>query len=212
MNVIVTGTPCERETQMKTFTIDADNNITAIEHRERAGNGATAVEPFGSEAEFAELVKGWPAARLISIWNSLPGVTAVKRFKSSKAGVSRIWQRIEMLDRPEKERKPPATAKASARKQGRTANRGKSAAKAVRGSKAAPKAQSAGTAREGSKASQVVSMLQRKNGATLAEIMEATGWQQHTVRGFMAGAMKKAGHAVESFKAQDGARTYRLPA
>ena len=43
-------------------------------------------------------------------------------------------------------------------------------------------------------------MLQRKNGATLAEIMEKMGWQKHTVRGFMAGAMKKAGYPVESFK------------
>jgi hypothetical protein len=36
------------------------------------------------------------------------------------------------------------------------------------------------------------------------------GWQKHTVRGFMAGAMKKAGHAVESFKPEGGERTYRL--
>jgi Protein of unknown function (DUF3489) len=42
-------------------------------------------------------------------------------------------------------------------------------------------------------------MLQRKNGATLAEIMDKMGWQKHTVRGFMAGAMKKAGFTVESF-------------
>jgi predicted transcriptional regulator len=39
-------------------------------------------------------------------------------------------------------------------------------------------------------------MLRRKNGATLAEIMKSMGWQKHTVRGFMAGAMKKAGHTV----------------
>jgi hypothetical protein len=36
-------------------------------------------------------------------------------------------------------------------------------------------------------------MLKRKNGAALAEIMEQMGWQKHTVRGFMAGAMKRAG-------------------
>ncbi len=47
--------------------------------------------------------------------------------------------------------------------------------------------------REGSKTAQVVAMLQRKNGATLAEVMGKMGWQRHTVRGFMAGAMKKAG-------------------
>ena len=36
------------------------------------------------------------------------------------------------------------------------------------------------------------------------------GWQKHTVRGFMAGAMKKAGHTVESFKSEKGERTYRI--
>jgi hypothetical protein len=64
--------------------------------------------------------------------------------------------------------------------------------------------------REGSKTAQVIAMLQRKNGATLAEIMEKLGWQKHTVRGFMAGAMKKAGYTVESFKSDKGERTYRL--
>jgi hypothetical protein len=63
--------------------------------------------------------------------------------------------------------------------------------------------------RQGSKTAQVVAMLRRKNGATLAEIVKAMGWQKHTVRGFMAGAMKKAGYAVESFKSDAGERTYR---
>jgi hypothetical protein len=53
-------------------------------------------------------------------------------------------------------------------------------------------------------------MLQRKNGATLGEIMKTMGWQKHTVRGFMAGAMKKAGYTVESFKPEGGERTYRI--
>src|SRR5204862_8197163 len=64
--------------------------------------------------------------------------------------------------------------------------------------------------REGSKTAQVVTMRQREGGATLAEIMQKMGWQKHTVRGFMAGAMKKAGHSVESFKPEGGERTYRI--
>jgi hypothetical protein len=62
----------------------------------------------------------------------------------------------------------------------------------------------------GVKTAQVVAMLQRKNGATLAEIMDKMGWQKHTVRGFMAGTMKKAGYTVESFKPEGGERTYRI--
>jgi hypothetical protein len=64
--------------------------------------------------------------------------------------------------------------------------------------------------REGSKTAQVVALLKRENGATLQEIMQKMSWQKHTVRGFMAGAMKKAGYTVESFKPEGGERTYRI--
>ena len=50
--------------------------------------------------------------------------------------------------------------------------------------------------REGTKQEQVLAMLRREEGATVAQIAEATGWAQHTVRGFFAG-LKKKGHAVE---------------
>jgi hypothetical protein len=47
----------------------------------------------------------------------------------------------------------------------------------------------------------VVAMLERKRGATLTEIMQATGWQAHSVRGFISGVLgKKMGHTVESAK------------
>jgi Protein of unknown function (DUF3489) len=84
------------------------------------------------------------------------------------------------------------------------------AKKTPRAKKAAKPAKEESGPREGSKTAQVVAMLQRKNGATLAEIMEKMGWQKHTVRGFMAGAMKKAGYSVESFKPEGGERTYRI--
>jgi hypothetical protein len=66
--------------------------------------------------------------------------------------------------------------------------------------------------REGSKTAQVVALLQRDHGATFPEIMQKMGWLKHTVRGFMAGAMKKAGYTVESFKPEGGQRTYRINA
>ena len=50
--------------------------------------------------------------------------------------------------------------------------------------------------REGTKQEQVLAMLRRPKGASVAQIAEATGWAQHTVRGFFAG-LKKKGHAVE---------------
>jgi hypothetical protein len=54
-------------------------------------------------------------------------------------------------------------------------------------------------------------MLQREGGATLAEIMKATAWQPHSVRGFVSGTLgKKMGLTVTSMKGEDGARTYRI--
>ena len=79
----------------------------------------------------------------------------------------------------------------------KTATPAKKARKAKNAPKA-PKAESTGP-REGSKTAQVVAMLKTPSGATLEDIMTKMGWQKHTVRGFMAGAMKKAGYAVESF-------------
>ena len=87
---------------------------------------------------------------------------------------------------------------------GKVAKKATAAKKAPKAKKTANTEEAAGP-REGSKTAQVVAMLQRKNGATLTEIMEKMGWQRHTVRGFMAGAMKKAGYTVESFKSEKGA-------
>ena len=65
--------------------------------------------------------------------------------------------------------------------------------------------------RQGSKESQVIAMLRRPEGATLAQISESTGWQAHTIRGFFAAALKKRhGLAVTSEKPQGGERTYRI--
>jgi hypothetical protein len=59
-----------------------------------------------------------------------------------------------------------------------------------------------------SKKDQVLALISRKNGASLDEIMTATGWQKHTVRGFIA-ILGKKGTKIESFKSEAGARTYK---
>ena len=57
----------------------------------------------------------------------------------------------------------------------------------------------------------LIELLRRPKGATIGEIVEATGWQSHTVRGAMAGALKKSlGLTVNSQKDEARGRVYRL--
>ena len=61
------------------------------------------------------------------------------------------------------------------------------------------------------KSSQCLALLRRHEGATIAELMTATGWQSHSVRGFLSGAVKrKLGLTVTSVVGQDGIRRYRV--
>jgi hypothetical protein len=65
--------------------------------------------------------------------------------------------------------------------------------------------------REGTKQSIMIEMLRRPQGATLNEIVEATGWQSHTVRGAMAGALKKKlGLTITSEKDEARGRVYKI--
>ena len=54
-------------------------------------------------------------------------------------------------------------------------------------------------------------MLRRPEGVRLADIQAATGWQAHSVRGFLSGSIgKKMGLTIESLKTSEGARAYRV--
>jgi Protein of unknown function (DUF3489) len=61
-----------------------------------------------------------------------------------------------------------------------------------------------------SKGAKILELIGRTNGATLTEIMKATGWQAHSVRGFLSTASKKRGIKIESTKNDDGMRNYSV--
>jgi hypothetical protein len=76
----------------------------------------------------------------------------------------------------------------------------------------APKAAKSGkTAQGGSKTAKVLELLRRPDGATLQELMKATGWLAHSVRGFLSGTVgKKMGLTVTAAKGEDGERSYSV--
>ena len=65
-------------------------------------------------------------------------------------------------------------------------------------------------AEPGTKQSHIIAMLQSTAGATIAATMKATGWQQHSVRGFLAGVVRKRLKLKLGSKKVDGERVYRI--
>jgi len=179
---------------MPRFSIDADHNVTAHLDGEALPAGEA---HFASEKELARLAATWPLDRLVELWNNFAGVAPfddlkpVKKFTDRKTAVARIWRAIQRL--------APAPGAAPG---------------GAPGAQGAPKkagASKEATAREGSKKAQVIELLRRPEGATLAQLMEATGWRPHSVRGFLSGALaKKMGHKVTRRKRDDGAGVYFL--
>ncbi len=133
-------------------------------------------EKFATEKELASVAANWPADRLVEIWNYFAGVAGfgadlkpVRKFTNRKAGVRRIWRRIQKLDAPARRlppKPPTGTRKAAQVAPGK-----------AKGTKGARVKEGAATAREGSKKAIILGMLGK--GATISELMAAAGWQAH---------------------------------
>ena len=110
--------------------------------------------------------------------------------------------------------KPKATKKPRVGAQGaHVAPKKAKVAKKASPAKKAPKATKEKGTRDGSKAAKILDLLKRTEGATLAELMKVTGWQAHSVRGFLSGTVdKKLGLTVTSTKTEEGGRSYSIKA
>jgi hypothetical protein len=105
---------------------------------------------------------------------------------------------------PRRAHVPPAQAK--------SARKATPAKKAPKGQTKAEVAKPK-VARGGSKTAKILDLLKRPGGATSKELMKATGWLPHSVRGFLSGTVrKKMGLTVTSTKGEDGERTYSVEA
>jgi Protein of unknown function (DUF3489) len=181
---------------MKSFSIGRDNNITAFTNRKDAqsANGDT----FRTDTELRALAVAWPATRLVEIWNSIPGFVPVRKFTNRKTAVLRIWKAIQSLD-----------GGVAAHPANPTRARNKTSANQAGGPTRTLTAEV--LLGPESKTAKVLAMLRRTEGATLQQIMSVTGWQAHSVRGFVSGTLGKKLHlTVVSAKGEDGQRRYSV--
>ena len=169
---------------MRIFTIDSDDNISVFSSVEEAGKDPE-LKRFHSVDELMALAERWPGSRLVEIWNSLTGVKPVKKFTNRKTAVARIWKALQRLQ--------PAGAPGKAKTE-----------------KATKEQARRNTGRKNTKAARVLELLKQPSGATLKSLMRATGWQAHSVRGFLSGHLrKKLGLRVKSFE-RNGERVYAI--
>ena len=225
---------------MKTFGINAENSINIYDGAATRPDEAT----FRTEDQLALVAELFSTNRLVEIWNALPGVTPVKKFKDRATAISRIWKAVSELEAvseaeapgeavsdtaevngpateepaaeatPEPAEEPEPTVAEEAPQTPDVAPPGTELAENATPAEKAPKTpRSANGTREGSKTGLILELLKREGGVSVQELMTATGWQVHSVRGFLSGTIgKKMGLTVVSTKREDGTRIYSISA
>jgi hypothetical protein len=195
---------------MKNFTIENETNNITVHGSAKEAEAVPNSERFGNEAALAKLTTNWPAARLVEIWNSLPGETPVRKFKDRATAVTQIWRAIQSLGQaaPAASEEPAPDTHVAPQSPDVAPEAAPAKNKATRAKKApaAATTKEAGAPREGSKTSRVIAMLRREGGTTLEEIMTAMDWQKHTTRAMLSAGgslTKKHGLVVISEKLGD---------
>jgi hypothetical protein len=133
---------------------------------------------FGSPDDLRRTTADWPSARLVRLWNRIPGAAPIKKFTDRPTALKRIWDAIQVVE----PLRPPATDGPS--------------------SEGGP-----ATARSGTKKAILLELLRRSEGASVREMMAALGWQSHSVRGYLS-SLAKQGSPIHSFRRPDGDRAY----
>ena len=185
-------------TSMFTFLIDYEDRISVTSRTPKlpeagsgpksGGRGATGDvrDYFRTEKELEEIVGRSSVKRLVRIWKQLPGTLPIRRFASRRVATGAIWKAAQELTRikPRKTKRP---------KDSRNAGIGSNQIK------------------PGSMKERIIALLSGPNGATIAQLRSETGWQQHSLRGYVSGVLKKKmGLKVQSWTNAAGERMYRI--
>src|ERR1039457_1951318 len=193
---------------MATFTIDNENNITVFATAaEAAQAGDSNATTFDSQAALAKVSTDWPLGRFVDIWNSIAGNKEVSKFAGRDKAVARIWAAIQPIAKRAGESAPKPKKPA---KSAKPAEKAKATKKAKLAKKAAPAKKRGDKGERSNKKADVIAMMKPSRGVTLAEIAEVTGWQKHTIRGFVSILGSKGGETIESSKSASCERTYRI--
>lgn len=171
---------------MRTFHIDRDDRIRVLESSQDKNAPEGSIQ-FRTQEELEELAQKWPASRLVNIWNRMAGASPVRKFSSRQIATARIWKAIQ--DRPSvtdgaragRKKAPPAAKSKRALDPG-----------------------------QGSKKDEVIALLSAGTEVTMPRLMEVTGWQRHTIRGFLSTLKKKMALKVSSSKNAAGERVYSV--
>ena len=175
---------------MKMFSIDANDSI---EVRNAGSNRSKqSGRYFASEEQWAKIAADLPMSRLVAIWNGIPGLTPVERFTSRAKAVPRIWKALQNLE-PAMGKQPEFASKTLPPTE-------------------QPDAPAEQREEKGeSKTAQVLALLKAQGGVSLEHLVRATGWQKHSIRGFLSGTVRrKMGLNLVSSKDASGARVYRI--
>jgi hypothetical protein len=202
---------------MEFYTIEKESNNVAVHSSAKEADAVRNSERFSSEADLASLAVSWPTSRLVGIWNNLNGKSPVRKFSSRKLAVSRIWESVRrrgrIEDRESREQRPESPTN-------RIASRGREAVSEASGindidTRPGRLAETnAETHRKsGNRSDEILALLKQPAGTTVDAIMLATGWQAHSVRGFISGTVRrKMGLSIISTRGESGVRNYRIAA
>lgn len=165
---------------------------------------------FRSEPELLAIAdeQGWSKETVTGIWNGLResypflDLKLQMMFKNRPYGIAAIWKAIQRLAKREDTTPQPKPERA--RKAAKRPKPGYRKGLAARNAQAAKSAEP----REGSKKARVIAMLQRKQGVSGPELMEAFGWLAHTCRGLLS-TLRSKGFAMTSEKDEKRGMVYK---
>ena len=138
----------------RTYWIGTDDSVNVL--RAAAEKPGDIAVRFATFDELITATSHWRMPQLVSVWNKLDGVRQVRRFENRRIAVERLWRAIEAL---------PVNPAAGTAKS-RTKQRREQSKSGVQ-----------------SKSKRIIGLLRAPGGATLVALMEATGWQAHSVVG-----------------------------